>query len=110
MKDVDLEVAGSRVAIDFGRTGLNTETLEQRAREILPLLLAMVSADDAWLRLTGRELTARERGCLAMNMMCQSATQSATKRAELLQAIADGSESIADHGFPEFADGQFLNV
>lgn len=110
MEDVDIEVAGSRVTIDFARAGLNMETLGERAREVLPLLKALLSADDAWLSLSGEELSARERGCLAMNMMCQGATQSATKRAELLQAIADGRESIADHGFPEFEGGQSLDV
>jgi len=110
MQNVDLEVAGSRVTIDFARTGLSVETLGDRAREVLPLLHALIAADDTWLKLTGDNLAARERGCLAMNMMCQGATLSATKRAELLRAIADGSESIADHGFPEFEGRQSLDV
>ena len=110
MQNVDMEVCGSRVTIDFARTGLNVETLMDRAQEVLPLLHALLSADDTWLKLAGDDLAARERGCLAMNMMCQGATQSATKRAELLRAIADGSESISDHGFPEFEDGQSLDV
>lgn len=105
-----MEVAGSRVVIDFARTGLNVETLMDRAQEVLPLLYALMLADDTWLKLTGDDLAARERGCLAMNMICQGATQSATNCAELLMAIADGSETIADHGFPEFEDGQSLDV
>lgn len=42
MKDVDIEVGGSRVIIDFGRTGLNTESLAERAKEVLPLLHALL--------------------------------------------------------------------
>lgn len=110
MKDVDVEVAGSRLAIDFGRTGLNVETLEERVQQVLPLLHALLSADDAWLKLSGEDLASRARGCMAINMKCQAATQLATKRAELLLAIADGSESIADYGFPEFEGGQSLDV
>lgn len=110
MQSVDMEVSGSRVTIDFTRTGLNVETLMERAQEVLPLLHALLSADDTWIKLTGGDLAARERGFLAMNMICQAATQSATKRAELLRTIADGSQSISDHGFPEFEDGQSLDV
>lgn len=110
MQSVDMEVSGSRVTIDFTRTGLNVETLMERAQQVLPLLHALLSADDTWTKLTGGDLAARERGFLAMNMICQAATQSATKRAELLRTIADGSQSISDHGFPEFEDGQSLDV
>jgi hypothetical protein len=110
MQNVDMEVAGSRVTIDFTRTRLNVETRMDRAQEVLPLTYALLSADDTWLKLTGDDLAARAHGCLAMNMICEGATQSATKRAELLMAIADGSEAIADHGFPEFEDGHSLDV
>ena len=110
MQNVDMEVSGSRVIIDFTRTGMNMETLMERVQEVLPLLYALLSADDTWLKLAGDDLVARERGCLAMNMMCQGATQSATKRAELLREIAGGSKSISDHGFPEFEEGQSLYV
>ena len=110
MQNVDMEVSGSRVIIDFSRTGLSVETLMSRAQEVLPLLYALLSADDIWFKLEGDDLAARERGCLAMNMMCQSAMHSATKRAELLRVIADGSRSVRDQGFPEFEDGHSLDV
>ncbi|PKQ10556.1 MAG: hypothetical protein CVT70_19005 [Alphaproteobacteria bacterium HGW-Alphaproteobacteria-1] len=110
MRDIDMEVTDARVIIDFARTGLTTETLVARVREVLPLLCALLSADDAFFKLSEDELAVRERGYLAINMMCQGATQKATSWAELLQAIADGSESIADHGFPEFEGGQSLDV
>lgn len=102
MKDVHVEVTGARVTIDFAHACLNTDTLSVRVREVLPLLKALLSADDAWLKLSSVGLETRQRACLAMDMMCQAATQSATNRAKLLEAVANGSESIANQGFPEF--------
>lgn len=34
MQNVDMEVSGSRATIDFARTGLNVETLMERAQEV----------------------------------------------------------------------------
>lgn len=110
MEDVYVEVAGTRVTIDFASLCLNTETLTERVSEILPLLKALIYADDAWLNLSGVELATRERACIAMDMMCQEATQSATNRAKLLEAVANGSESIANHGFRDLDFGQDLSV
>jgi hypothetical protein len=110
MRDIELKVNGARVTIDFTHANLSTETLLERAEEILPLLSSLIEADDACLKLTSGDLANRLRGCLAMNMMCQHATQKAIEQAILLRKIADGSEAIADHGFPEFSDGQSLDV
>ncbi len=102
MQELSIKVVGSCVTIDFSDTHLNTETLADRAREVAPLLLSLVSADDTWLKLTEEEQNSRERAYQAMNMMCQAATLNAANRGELLKSISDGKESIADHGFPEF--------
>lgn len=110
MLDVDIEVTGSCITIDFGRTGLHIATLKHRAEEVLPLLFSLVSADDTWLNLSEEEQLSRTRAWLAMDMMCQAATLNATRGAELLGSIAGGEESIADHGFPEFASGQDGNA
>lgn len=110
MQDIDVNVTGSRVAIDFARTDLNTETLSDRLHEVLPLLYALLSADDAWFKLTDTERALRDRGILATNMICQGATQNAIQWAELLNSIVDGSESIANHGFPEFESGRSIDV
>ncbi|OOY04578.1 hypothetical protein BMI87_10165 [Thioclava sp. F28-4] len=110
VKKVDLEVTGSRLVIDFKRTDLSTETLLERAEEVLPLLIALISADDTLCRLTDEEFAERDRAWQAMDLMCQAATQSATRRAELLEAIASGKESIAAHGFPEFSGEKSVDV
>lgn len=110
MRGVAVEVVGSRVVLDFSGTDLCVETLTERTHEILPLLYALMLADSCWLKLSDDELDTRGRGCAAINMMCQQATINATKMADLLRAIADGSETIADHGFPEFGGVSALDV
>jgi hypothetical protein len=102
IQGVSIMVAGSQITLDFTATCLNLKTLLERTEEILPLLHALVSADDTWFDLTNSEILLRGRAYVTMNMLCQSAMQIATQKARLLKSIADGSEKIADHGFPEF--------
>jgi hypothetical protein len=97
-------VSGSQITIDFANTSLDLKTLLERTEEMLPLLHALISADEAWFKLNNNEKVLRGRGYVTMNMLCQSATQIATEKAKLLKAIADGSELIEDHGFPEYDD------
>lgn len=110
MQDINIEVAEDRVIIHLGEAGLNNQSIVQRVDEILPLLRALLSADDAFVKLSEEEFFERDRGCMAVNMRCQFSIQEATRQAELLKAIADGSESISDHGFPEFEGDQTLDV
>lgn len=110
MQDIDLKVTGATVTIDFGRAAINVETLEERTHEVLSLLSNLLLADSVWQNLTDSEREGRLNAWAAMGMMVQSDLQTANKRAKLLVAIADGSESISNHGFPEFQDGQLLDV
>jgi hypothetical protein len=106
MPDVDLEVSGKRVVIDFRRLAPGSEALAERVRDVLPVLIALVSADSAWRSLTEEERRLRANARSAIDMKTQATLLFAQAQAELLVAIIDGSESIADHGFPEFLDGQ----
>lgn len=110
MQDVDLKVIGPRVTLDFGRTKLNSNSLEERSRELLPLLFSLVSADSAWANRSVDEQDRYHQAYNAQNMVYQAALYATMQRAGLLIAIADGSESIADHGFPEFQENREFDV
>lgn len=101
---------GSRVTIDFGSSGLNCETLRERVDEVVPLLHALLYADGVLSELPTEDLSERMIGYLAMDMVCQAAIQRAIAQAAVLREIADGSASIADHGFPEFEGGMPTDV
>lgn len=110
MQGVSTSVQGACLTIDFSGSGLNLETLQERASEVLPLLHALLSADTVLSRLDVDTLEKRGRGFLAIDMMCQGAIHEACGQAELLMDIATGTASVAHHGFPEFADGRSLDV
>jgi len=110
MEPFEVIVADSRVTINFACVSQSPETLVERINDILPLLQALLSADEAWLGISDDEYAARARGWLAIDMMCKMDIQAATQRAKLLKSIADGAETIGDHGFPEFEDGESFNV
>lgn len=105
MTEVPIEIHNSLLQIDFGQTGLALGTLPTRVRELLPLLLELLAADDTWQSLSDPEKHLRRRGFAAIDMMCETTILAAFKKAELLRAIAGGFADISDHGFPEFADG-----
>lgn len=110
MQEINIEVAEDRLVIHLGQIGLNNKSLMQRVDEVLPLLRALVSADHASEKLSEEEFFERGRGCMAISMRCQFLIQEATRQAELLRKIADGSETISDHGFPEFDGGPIIDV
>jgi hypothetical protein len=105
MEDIRFEVDGPRLIVDFSQTGLSLETVEDRARDVFPLLAALLAADGVWQNLTASDQQERLRGYAAMNMVCQARIIAAVRQAELLAAITAGDASIADHGFPEFQNG-----
>jgi hypothetical protein len=104
MQDIDININGTRVTIDFSHSGLSASTLDERLADVIPLLCALLSADDTWIELNADEVASRNRGCIAINMLCQASINNAKKYAELLQKIANGRELISNHGFPEFSD------
>lgn len=109
MQEIDLRVVGTSVVIDFGALATGVE-LEERTREVLPVLSGLLAADAAWLALTEHERDLRAYARAAIDLTLQAALAAAAARTELLIAIIDGSASVADHGFPEFADGRCDDV
>lgn len=102
-KEVELSVSGSIVNINLGDIARDVD-VEGRVKEVLPLLVSLLRADRAWLSLTEQEQISRFRARAAADLGVQAVLSIALARANVLGAIIDGSESIADHGFPEFLD------
>lgn len=110
MKNTILVATDGCVTIDFRDAEINESTLTQRTEEVLPLLHALILADQNFQKLSERDYSERGRAYMAMNMLCQFTVQKAIKQADLLRAIVDGSESISDHGFPEFDGDRVIDV
>jgi hypothetical protein len=104
MSGVRVDYDGSRIAIDFAASGLDLKTLPERVMEVLPLLVSLVEADNAWLTLSQEEISHRAKARAAIELMTQAATQNAIQYASLLKATILGEKSVGDYGFPEFAD------
>jgi hypothetical protein len=56
------------------------------------------------MALDDSSLQVRCRGIAAQDMIVDFAISAAALQAALLSDIVSGSESIADHGFPEYAE------
>ena len=102
MDDFELEVNGTRVVIDFARCACDAEAFADRIKDILPILRALVTADNSWHRLTDDERSYRQRSRLAMEMKLQAYLLATKRQADLVAAVIEGSESISSNGFPEF--------
>lgn len=102
MLNVDVEVIGTRVILDFCRLMPDSETLAERVREVLPLLVFLISADNAWRNLSDEDRVLRMHAAAAIDMKTQAVLLAAQAQAELQVAVIDGRLSIAEHGFPEF--------
>lgn len=106
MYNIDLEVLGTKVVIDFGSMEPDSEALCERVKEVLPILAALISVDSAWQSLTDDSRHLRALAAMAMEMKSQTAILAAKAQVDLQIEIIKGNQSIADHGFPEFADAQ----
>lgn len=109
MLEAYLEVTGMRVVIDLGHLATDSEAFFERVQDVLPILVALVSADGAWQGLTHEDRHRRAPASMAMEMKSQAALLAAKVQAELQVAIIEGRQFIADHGFPEFQDGRSLD-
>lgn len=110
MQGISTSINGPQLTVDFSEAKLDLSSLGERIEEILPLLYALLAADTALSTLNGDEVETRGRGFLAIDAMCQVAIWNAQEKAELLREIAKGEASIANHGFPEFAEGRSVDV
>lgn len=104
MVEIDLKMHGTNAVLDFGQFALDAKSIEDRVRQILPLLQWLIEADLVEISLAEPVLQKRFRGIAAQSLMVEAALLSVVGQAELLVDIASGHESIADHGFPEFGD------
>lgn len=104
MVEIGLKVEGRTALLDFGSISLGPEEVEDRLRQLLPILEHLLDADVSKMLLTEEQLRTRFRAFLAQEVVVDAGLWSVRQNALLLGRIITGSESIADHGFPEFAD------
>lgn len=104
MVEIGLKVDGSTALLDFGSISLGTAEVEERLRQFLPILEHLLDADVSKMLLTEEQLRKRFRAFSAQEMVVDAGLWSVRQNALLLGQIISGGESIADHGFPEFAD------
>jgi hypothetical protein len=95
---------GQSARLDFGPMALEPEDIERRVRQILPIVERLLAAEVTKMSLDDSTLQKRFRGIAAQDMVVDAAIWATALQAELLMDIVSGSESIADHGFPEFSD------
>jgi hypothetical protein len=104
MVEITLAVNGTTATLECDPSALPAEIIDERVRMVLPLLELLFEADLAQASLPDPVLEKRFRGIAAQRLMVEAALASVTAHAGLLGDIVAGRESIADHGFPEFAD------
>lgn len=104
MVEISLRIDGSCAILDIGPVELEPEDVEARVRQILPILERLLEADIAKLSLDDSTLQKRFRGIAAQDMIVDFAISAAAQQAAILSDIVSGNESIADHGFPEYAE------
>jgi hypothetical protein len=105
MNDIQLVLDGDRVILDFGPSGLSSDSITDRVTQVLPLIFGLTAADSAWQTLKESEQLQRARAFAAMNMMCEARITAAIEQARVFAAVTAGTIDIASTGFPEFQEG-----
>jgi hypothetical protein len=93
---ISLEISGFSQA--------QTEAIEARVLEILKVVQEIIKFDSIYDELPYDETSNRQIACQAVNLKYQIALETAKTLATLCRDVAEGSEKIEDHGFPEFSD------
>lgn len=83
---------------------ISKELALERLEELEQLLSAVLSFDTTVCELSDDDLTARNSACAAMDLKYQVYVGALSEHLKTAQRIADGSEDIANHGFPEFSN------
>lgn len=92
---------GSKIIVELGEQ-TNGTLAAKRFKEIYPLLLALIQADDARDSLSETEWNARQDAVLATDLRFQVLLHETKKSAENLLEVTSGSVSAREIGFPEF--------
>lgn len=80
------------------------ELTQERLHELIPLLTEVLAFDETVSELSEADLQKRNRACAAMDLKYQVYLDTLVKLVATAKHIADGSEDIANYGFPEFSD------
>jgi hypothetical protein len=81
------------------------ERIAKRLVDLKPLLEEILRFDDTTSDLSGDEFGKRRMACAAMDLKYQLMLSLASDQARLAREISEGTERIADHGYPEFDFG-----
>lgn len=76
--------------------------VRERLGEIETMLREILSFDEVVAQLSESDLVRLQPAVAAMDLKYQTIVNAATHQARSANNVADGSESISDHGFPEF--------
>jgi hypothetical protein len=82
----------------------NGELINVRLDEVMTLLSEIVSSDEAASKLSDVELTRLQPGLAALELKYKILVHQATQQATAAKSIAEGRDTISQHGFPEFDD------
>ncbi|MFG6591697.1 hypothetical protein [Sulfitobacter sp. 1A12157] len=82
----------------------NSELIQVRLKEVTELLHEIVASDDAASGLTSDELTRLQPGLAALELKYKILIHQATQQAATARSIAEGRDTISQHGFPELDD------
>jgi hypothetical protein len=82
----------------------SSELINIRLEEVLELLNEIVASDDAASKLTSAELTRLQPGLAALELKYKIFIHQAAQQAAAARSIAEGRDTISQHGFPEFDD------
>jgi hypothetical protein len=78
------------------------QRISKRLVDLKPLLEEILRFDDTTSDLSDDEFGKRRAACAAMDLKFQLMLSLASDQARLAREIAEGTERIADHGYPEF--------
>lgn len=104
---VDIDVTRKDDVISLTVSGFPKDVgkkVEDRVAQLRHVLSEIVAAETAFDTVVDHVPDTRIQAYQAIELKYQMTLQAAAQYATLARCIADGSEAIEDHGFPEFAD------
>ena len=102
-----LTIDAEEEALSLKVSGFDTKgraLIQARLAEVAELLEEILSSDEAANRLTDAELTRLEPGLAALELKYKILLHQAGELAQAAKGIAQGHETLSQHGFPELDD------
>lgn len=100
---IDTEADAFSIKVD-NVVAEDRDLVATRLTEVADLFRAIIASDEAAKNLTDDELTRLQPGLAALELKYKLLIYQATQQAMAAKAIAEGRETIAEHGFLELDD------